>query len=152
VVSGILKSTEKYNKMYQYFYYGGVDVTWENLDDAAVPNAAKFTTWEALEGSSADYATGGLLQLGRGLNPDYQDSRIELQEDDLFPKWSEAWFAKEVTIPSGFLEEETITLLLSTIDDVDVVYVNGTPVAASGFITIDGEKADPTSVPAIGGV
>ena len=73
---------------------------------------------------------------------------LVLLDDDLFPKWSEAWFVKEITIPSGFLEEETVTLLLSTIDDVDVVYINGTPVAASGFITVDKVKADPTSVPA----
>ena len=51
------KVYRKYNKMYQYFYYGGVDVTWENLDDAAVPNADKFTTWETLEGPSKDYST-----------------------------------------------------------------------------------------------
>ena len=145
------KVYRKYNKMYQYFYYGGVDVTWENLDDAAVPNAEKFNTWETLEGPSKDYSTSGLLQLGRGMNPDFKDDRTVLLDDDLFPKWSEAWFVKEITIPSGFLEEETVTLLLSTIDDVDVVYINGTPVAASGFITVDKVKADPTSVPATGG-
>ena len=54
---------------------GGVAVTWENLDDAAVPNAAKFTPWETLEKPSKDYFSGGLLQLGRGMNPDFKDDR-----------------------------------------------------------------------------
>ena len=143
------KVYRKYDNMYQYFNYGGVNVTWEDLDAAILPDEATFTTWETVMAPSPDYTTGGLQQMSR--KADAEDDRTQLTSDDLFPKWSEAWFIKTIDIPQGFITTDTVTLLLGIIDDLDVVYVNGTPVAASGFITATGEKAPATNVPETGG-
>ena len=145
----------KYSHMFQYFYYpqfGLPVVTWENLSAAELPTAAGFTDWETVAVPSPDYSTGGLLQMFRPGSGDVEDDRTQLTEFDMFPKWSEAWFARTIEIPEGFLDgTEDVTLLLSIIDDIDVVYVNGTPVGASGFKTSAGAAAPPENVPVMGG-
>ena len=145
------KVYRKYNKMFQYFNYGGVEVTWENIQDAQLPTSEVYTEWETVKGPNDDYSTGGLLQMNRGTGMGTEDDRTTLTDFDLFPKWSEAWFCKTVTIPKGYIKGESVTLLLGIIDDLDVVYVNGTPVAASGFITPERKRSSPASVPDIGG-
>ena len=144
------KVYRKYSNMYQYMPYDMCEVTWEDAETAAVPTAEVYSAWESVAAPAADYSTGGLLQMYRGETPAEND-RTQLMEAELFPNWSEAWFCKTVTVPAGFLTEDTVTLLLGVIDDLDVVYVNGVPVAASGFIDADGVKADPAAVPADGG-
>ena len=140
----------KYSNMYQYLPYNMCDITWENKADATVPNAAVYSQWEVVQGPADDYSTGGLLQMVRGDTSQITE-RDKLSPTDLFPKWSEAWFCKTVELPAGFLKEDTVTLLLGVIDDMDVVYINGVPVAQSGFIDASGTKADPSKVPADGG-
>ncbi len=144
------KVYRKYSNMYQYMPYDMCEITWEDAGTALVPTAETYSQWEVVTAPAADYSTGGLLQMYRGETPAENDRTI-LAENELFPNWSEAWFCKTVTIPEGFLTEDTVTLMLGVIDDMDVVYVNGTPVAASGFIDAEGNKADPASVPADGG-
>lgn len=144
------KVYRKYDKMFQYFAYGGCAVTWEDREAARLPEAAQFNAWESFAMPANDYATGGLLQLTRG-GVAAPDTRTALVDTDLFPKWSEAWFCREIQVPKGFLKEGTVTLLLGIIDDLDVVYVNGQPVAASGFKTRDGQAAPARGVPALGG-
>ena len=144
----------KYSHMFQYFYYpiGLPVVTWEDLAVAELPTAAGFAGWETVVVPSPDYSTGGLLQMVRPGSGDVQDNRYELTDFDMFPKWSEAWFARTIEIPEGFLDgTDEVTLLLSIIDDLDVVYVNGTPVGAKGFKTSGGVAAPPGNVPATGG-
>lgn len=143
------KVYRKYSNMYQYMPYDMCEITWEDAETAQLPTADVYAQWEELDCPAADYATGGLLQMYRGEAA--ETDRATLDERDLFPNWSEAWFCKTVELPEGFLQEESVTLLLGVIDDLDVVYINGTPVAASGFIAEDGSKADPASVPADGG-
>ena len=146
------KVYRKYEKMFQYFAYGGCPVSWEDQANAAVPSSALYSSWETVQGPSSDYSTGGLLQMNRGMGTGSQDDRKRLAEFDLFPKWSESWWCKDITIPKGFLKEKNVTLLLGIIDDIDVVYINGRPVAASGFKTKDGIATVPLStVPALGG-
>lgn len=145
------KLYRKYQKMFQYFNYGGCAVTWENLQDAQVPTAEIFNTWETVNGPNADYATGGLQQMNRANAMTAPDDRTRLTEADLFPKWSEAWFCKTITIPEGFLVGDTVTLMLGIIDDLDVVYINGSPVGASGFKASNGSPASPADVPEAGG-
>lgn len=144
------KLYRKYSNMYQYLPYGMCDVTWEDEASAAVPTAAVYSQWETVQGPADDYFTGGLLQMVRGDTSQTTERNI-LSPIDLFPKWSEAWFCKTVELPAGFLKEDTVTLLLGVIDDMDVVYVNGIPVAQSGFLDSNGAKADPANVPADGG-
>ncbi len=143
------KVYRKYSNMYQYMPYDMCEITWEDAETAQLPTAETYSQWEELQCPAADYATGGLLQMYRGETA--ETDRAVLDALDLFPNWSEAWFCKTVELPEGFLQEENVTLMLGVIDDLDVVYVNGTPVAASGFIAEDGSKADPASVPADGG-
>lgn len=141
------KLYRKYSNMFQHLAYGACKVTWEDTDVAAVPNGDTYSTWETVLTPSPDYSTGGLLQMFR--DDATTDKRNELQSGDLFPKWSEAWMCKTVDIPEGFLQEKNVTLLLGIIDDTDVVYINGSPVAASGFVTAG--KTPSLEVPAIGG-
>jgi enterochelin esterase-like enzyme len=144
----------KYSHMFQYFYYpiGLPVVTWEDIVAAELPTAEKFAAWETVAVPSPDYSTGGLLQMVRPGSGEVQDDRTQLTEFDMFPKWSEAWFARTVEIPEGFLDgTDDVTLLLGIIDDLDVVYVNGTPIGAKGFKTSDGVVAPPENVPATGG-
>lgn len=143
------KVYRKYENMYQYFAYGGNKVTWENPQDAALPDRAAFSAWETVQVPASDYSTGGLLQMYRAGTQD--DARDRLEENELFPKWSEAWFCRVFRVPEGFAKEPTVTLLLGVIDDLDVVYLNGRPVAASGFKKADGSPADPAAIPALGG-
>ena len=144
------KVYRKYSTMYQYLPYDMCEVTWEDAETAQLPTAEVYSQWEEIDCPAADYSTGGLLQMYRGAAGAETD-RAALEELDLFPNWSEAWFCKTIEIPADFLLEDTVTLMLGVIDDIDVVYVNGTPVAASGFIAEDGSRADPASVPADGG-
>ncbi|MCP3974930.1 MAG: hypothetical protein GY720_10595, partial [bacterium] len=145
----------KYSKMYQYFNYpawGIPEITWENLVSAPLPTAAEFAAWETVVVPSPDYTTGGLMQMFRPGSGAVEDDRTQLNDFDMFPKWSEAWFARTIEIPEGFLDgTDDVTLLLGIIDDLDVVYVNGTPVGASGFKTSTGVVAPPENVPATGG-
>lgn len=64
----------------------------------------------------------------------------------LFPTWSEAWVCRTFDVPANFTDEETVTLLLGTIDDVDVVYINGQFVASSGFRDINRQSV-PNDLP-----
>lgn len=132
------KLYRKYSNMYQYLPYGMCEVLWEDSASAAVPRAEVYSQWEQLRCPAEDYSTGGLLQMVR-------------DEEELFPKWSEAWFCKTVDIPAGFLTEDNVTLLLGVIDDLDVVYINGVPAAQSGFVTASNTRSDPAAVPVQGG-
>ncbi|MCD8050255.1 MAG: fibronectin type III domain-containing protein [Clostridiales bacterium] len=83
-------------------------------------------------------------------------SDTESEEEDTFdpmsvmlPSWSEAWVCRTFELPSDFTEEETVTLLLGIIDDLDVVYINGHLVAASGFM--DGSGNATTAIAETGG-
>lgn len=143
------KVYRKYENMYQYFNYGGCAVIWEDSTAAAVPSEETYSQWETVLCPADDYSTGGLLQMYRSGTDD--DVRNTLTENELFPKWSEAWFCKTVELPAGFTTEDTVTLLLGVIDDIDVVYINGVPVAQSGFITADGQHAPAANVPEDGG-
>lgn len=143
------KVYRKYSNMYQYLPYNMCNVTWENDEDALVPSAETYSQWESLCCPAQDYATGGLLQMTR--NSAEAGARTELADTDLFPNWSEAWFCKSIEIPEGFLTEDTVTLMLGVIDDMDVVYINGVPAAQSGFVNASGEKADPADAPLTGG-
>lgn len=145
------KVYRKYDKMFQYFSYGGVKVTWEDAQASLVPNVGTFSQWETVLGPNPDYSTGGLQQMNRGTEMGTLDERTALADFDLFPKWSEAWFCKTVTIPKGFIQGNSVILLLGIIDDIDVVYINGKPVGASGFKTADGNHAPASNVPATGG-
>ena len=60
------KVYRKYSNMYQYLPYNMCDITWENKEDATVPNAAVYSQWEVVQGPADDYSTGGLLQMVRG--------------------------------------------------------------------------------------
>ncbi len=142
------KVHRKYSNMYQYLPYGKCSTTWEDSEAAVVPSAAIYETWETVAGPAEDYSTGGLQQMYRTGNT---DERTALLETDLFPKWSEAWYCRTIDIPEGFIVGNTVTLLLGIIDDLDVVYVNGIPVAASGFKKADGSAAAPTDAPDTGG-
>ncbi len=144
------KVYRKYSAMYQYMWYDRCEVTWEDPETAVVPSAEVYSAWETVLTPAADYSTGGLLQMYRGAGAAETD-RAVLDPTDLFPNWSEAWFCQTVVIPEGFLQEDNVTLMLGVIDDIDVVYVNGTPVAASGFVDETGGKAAPENVPADGG-
>lgn len=137
--------------MFQYFANGGCQVTWEDVAAAKIPKATDFANWETVQGPSNDYSTGGLLQMNRGAGIGSQDDRKMLANFDLFPKWSESWWCKEINLPKGFIKESSMTLILGIIDDIDVVYVNGSPVAASGFKTKDGRPAPAANVPNLGG-
>ena len=145
------KVYRKYDQMYQYLPYGMCNVLWEDLEAAKVPSAAVYSTWETVSGPAADYSTGGLLQMYRDTQAGYTRFAGELQDYELFPNWSEAWFCKTITVPEGFLVNDTVTLMLGVIDDVDIVYINGQPVAASGFKKADGSKAAMSDVPEVGG-
>jgi hypothetical protein len=145
----------KYSNMFQSFYWpppwGPPVITWENLDAAQLPTAAEFANWETVEVPSPDYSTGGLFQRVRP-GCEVGDDRDQPPECDMFPSWSEAWFARTIEIPEGFLDgTDDVTLVLSIIDDLDVVYVNGTPVGAKGFKTSAGVVAPPENVPDTGG-
>ncbi len=142
------KLYRKYSNMYQYLAYNACTVTWEDLTVAELPTATTYSTWETVEGPAADYSTGGLQQMFRSGDT---DSRTTLESTDLFPKWAEAWYCKTIDIPAGFITGNTVTLLLGIIDDLDVVYINGNPVAASGFKKADNSVAAVSSVPSTGG-
>ena len=145
------KVYRKYDQMYQYLPYGMCNVPWEDPANAVVPDKATFSKWEVVEGPAADYFTGGLNQNYREPNAGLTRFAGELQDYELFPNWSEAWYCKTVVIPKGFLKESTVTVLLGVVDDNDILYVNGKPVALSGFLKADGSKAEPSDVPATGG-
>ena len=141
----------KYENMFQLFNHGGVNVVWEDLEVAKIPTTATCSSWETVTVPSPNYSTGGLQQMRRGTDMDTDDDRTRLSDFDVFPNWSEAWFCRTIEIPKGFLVRDNVTLLLSIIDDLDVVYINGKPIGAKGFVTSDGTTAPPSNVPAAGG-
>ena len=143
------KVYRKYENMYQYFNYGGCAVTWEDLSSATLPTEETYSQWETVSCPAADYSTGGLLQMYRNGTDD--DVRDTLTDNELFPKWSEAWFCKTIELPADFASGDSVTLLLGVIDDLDVVYINGTSVAQSGFVTSDSKSAPAENVPEAGG-
>lgn len=52
------KVYRKYDKMFQYFNYGGVKVTWEDSQAALIPTADVYSKWETVRGPNPDYSTG----------------------------------------------------------------------------------------------
>jgi len=117
-----------YERMFQYFPYVGVKVTWEDADAAVLPDYENWSKWEKVSVPYDDAVTGGLLPITREDNSNF------------FPSWSEAWFCRKFELPADFTTKDTVTLLLGIIDDLDVVYINGNLVAASGFVDGKGNK------------
>ena len=58
-----------YNRMFQYFPYNMVNVTWEDADSAGLPDESVWNTWEKVDMPWADVSTGGLLPLERPAQP-----------------------------------------------------------------------------------
>ncbi len=137
------KLYRRYDRMFQYFFYYPSDMTriphvvWEDLDTALLPEYDVWSTWEKVVIPHDDVYTGGLLPIVR------EDGSA------FFPSWSEAWFTRNFVLPADFTTDATVTLLLGTIDDNDVVYINGQLVEASGFI--DGNRNKTLNIPSIGG-
>lgn len=109
-----------YTRMFQYFPYGMVEIKWEDNEAAVYPSADAWKSWDVKQMPADDETTGGLLT------------------NEFVPMWSESWFVRTFDLPKDFTEEETVTLLMGIIDDNDVIYINGTPVASSGFMDGDG--------------
>jgi len=126
-----------YPRMFQYFAYYGVSVTWEDAASATLPDYETWSVWESVYVPYDSQDTGGLLPTNR------EDS------SPFFPSWSEAWFCREFELPADFTTNDTVTLLLGIIDDLDVVYINGQLVAASGFK--DGNNNLTLNIPETGG-
>ena len=123
-----------YSNMFQYIpyaAYGYFKTTWEDNTLAAYPADSAWKSWDTVQIPTDNPETGGLL------------------DNETFPSWAEAWIVREFDLPADFTEDETVTLLMGIIDDNDVVYINGTPVASSGFV--DGTGAAILDVPATGG-
>lgn len=122
-----------YSQMYQYFPYMP-DLSlgnWEDAEAAQFPADDAWKSWDVIQMPYDNPETGGVLS------------------HDLAPKWSESWVVREFDLPKNFTKDDTVTLLLGIIDDNDVVYINGTPVASSGFV--DGNGTPVVDVPADGG-
>lgn len=124
-----------YEQMYQYFAYRpALSLGKETDADAAVyPTKSAWESWKTFDFPADNPETGGLLT------------------NDVFPTWSEAWAVREFEVPADFTEDDTVTLLLGIIDDNDVVYINGEPVAASGFVDGNGDPVNLGTFPASGG-
>ena len=120
-----------YPNMFQYFPYVGVNVKWEDLETAVYPADGAWKNWDALQMPNDNPELGGLLN------------------NELSPTWSEAWVVREFDLPMDFANSEEVTLLMGIIDDNDVIYINGTPVAASGFV--DGSGNPTLNIPEAGG-
>ena len=136
------KLYRRYDRMFQYFaFYPNMtripQVIWEDLETALLPEYNVWSTWEKVVIPHDDVYTGGLLPIVR------EDGSA------FFPSWSEAWVTRNFVLPADFTTEATVTLLLGTIDDNDVVYINGQLVEASGFI--DGNRNKTLNIPSIGG-
>ena len=58
-----------YNRMFQYFPYNMVNVTWEDADSAGLPDESVWNTWEKVDMPWADVSTGGLLPIDRPAQP-----------------------------------------------------------------------------------
>ena len=107
-----------YTNMFQYIpyaAYGLFGISWEDLETAAYPADGAWKTWDKVNMPDSNPELGGLLG------------------NDLSPTWSEAWVVREFDLPADFANSEEVTLLMGIIDDNDVIYINGTPVASSGF-------------------
>ena len=130
-----------YSQMFQYFpYYGGSEafLKWEDADLALLPDQETFSAWETVQMPYPDYQTGGLLPQTRpGVTPSGEEEEFDPMSV-MMPVWSEAWVARTFELPADFTDAETVTLLFGVIDDNDVIYINGTPVASSGFMDADG--------------
>lgn len=122
-----------YSQMYQYFPYVP-DLSlgnWEDAQAAVFPADDVWKSWDVIQMPFDNPESGGVLS------------------HDLAPKWSESWVVREFDLPKNFTTDDTVTLLLGIIDDNDVVYINGTPVASSGFV--DGNGDPVLDVPEDGG-
>lgn len=130
-----------YSQMYQYFpYYGGSEafLRWEDAELAALPDAGTFSAWETVQMPYPDYQTGGLLPQTRpGITPPGAEDEFD-PAAVMMPTWSEAWVCRTFELPADFTDAETVTLLFGVVDDNDVIYINGQPVASSGFMDADG--------------
>ena len=124
-----------YEKMYQYFAYSPALSLgkWTDAEAAVYPEDGAWNSWETFDFPADNPETGGLLT------------------NDIFPTWSEAWAVREFEVPADFTDDETVTLLMGIIDDNDVVYINGKPVAASGFTDGNGEPVHLEAFPETGG-
>lgn len=124
-----------YEKMYQYFAYSPALSLgkWTDAEAAVYPEDGAWNSWEPFVFPADNPETGGLLT------------------NDIFPTWSEAWAVREFEVPADFTDDETVTLLMGIIDDNDVVYINGKPVAASGFTDGNGEPVHLEAFPETGG-
>lgn len=141
-----------YSQMFQYFPYGGVSVTWEDNELAKLPDKETFMDWEVVQMPADDASTGGLLPIERTLTEESdisEEGQENVRDTQMFPSWSEAWVCREFTLTENFTEDDEVTLLLGIIDDMDVVYINGYLVAASGFV--DGNGAYTQNIPETGG-
>jgi len=127
-----------YANMYQYFAYMPAMTagTWTDAEAAVYPEDGAWQAWETVSLPADDPETGGLLP-------------TDVDGEKFFPSWAEAWVVREFDLPADFTEDDTVTLLLGIVDDNDVVYINGTPVAASGFV--DGNGQAIIEVPENGG-
>ncbi|WP_305768576.1 alpha/beta hydrolase [Candidatus Epulonipiscium viviparus] len=126
------KEYRTYNHMFGLLPYTKDGIATEDIELAVVPSSAVFKTWETLNmPTNDDHA---------GFEP--------LTKNDgtpLFKQWSETWVATEFKLPENFTNNEDVTLILGVIDDADVVYINGQPVASSGFINHNKEAIINTS-------
>ncbi len=131
-----------YSQMYQYFPYAGGSepfLQWEDTELAVLPDAGTFGAWETVPMPWPDYQTGGLLPQTRpGVTPPGEGEAFDPMAV-MMPAWSEAWVARTFELPADFTDAETVTLLLGVVDDNDVVYINGRPVASSGFTDAEGK-------------
>ena len=112
-----------YNRMFQYG--ASIEVTFEDLKLAAVPTQAAFETFETVEVPYSVADTNGLMY--------NEESGVDAEEYPLFNRFAEAWFCKAFPLRADFTSDDFVTLHLGTIDDNDMVYINGRFVASSGF-------------------
>lgn len=213
-----------YNKMFQYFPYNMVQVTWEDEVLSRLPSQSVWSLWESVQMPADDVTTGGLLPLEREDTAEFEaeaetkgenetemsvDAKVESETETgseietwdepeagneigsgtetesietecdtevqsetdagitpvhiqknlskepawedtrMFPSWSEAWVCRSFELPADFTEDESVTLILGIIDDMDVVYINGQLVAGSGFK--DGSGSHTLNIPETGG-
>ena len=122
-----------YAQMFQYFPYSPALSAgkWTDTEAAAYPADGVWKDWDVLSMPDDNPELGGLLN------------------NELSPTWSEAWAVREFELPMDFANSEEVTLLMGIIDDNDVIYINGTPVAASGFA--DGNGNPTLKIPELGG-
>lgn len=129
--SWYFKNYRTYSHMFQYFAYGIGQILTEDLDAAKLPDESTYNSWNTVDIPTGDVATGGLLDL------------------ETCPSWSESWLCRTFDLSADFTTDASVTLLLGVIDDLDVVYINGHLVDASGFM--DGNGSKTLNIPETGG-